>query len=75
MIEYKLKDVEPEKWHTMTLEDIVKELTRKAYLEKQYAELINEVVNKVKGETRHETAVRIIKESYLSNLEYGFDTK
>jgi len=33
----------------------------------RYYELINEVINKVDGESRHETALRIIKESYTKN--------
>ena len=32
----------------------------------RYYELINEIINKVDGESRHETALRIIKEHETS---------
>ena len=36
-----------------------------AELKRQYYELIMEVVNKIEGETRHETALRCIREHEL----------
>lgn len=68
MIKYKagIRGIEKD-GHTMMEMDIVNDLNRKAYLEEKYQELLYEVQNKIDGEDRHDTAKRIIRDSYKSS--------
>ena len=64
MIEYKAEDNGNilKDGHVMFYGDVAKELNRKAFLEEMYSQLIMEVSKKYPNESRHQTALRYIKQ-------------